>query len=180
MSTTYAKIRATLAEMGNRSTWSPKQLKEQLVRRDKRRGENNFHIRQNSSTKAQPVSDGSLDKLFNMMIDLDLIRKNKEDDLFMPEVVKTALDDDARYKLLLSRRITDLLERNNADIGEIKAAALSINYPSVRDPETILKIVQQKGKAEQFTVPTFTQVLFLLANAEHRAERHMRIFYEFK
>jgi hypothetical protein len=179
MSTTYAKIRATLAEMSKKQAWDFQNAKSAMVARDKARTEDNFHARQSSSTRKKPISDESFEKLFSLMVELDLLRKNQAEDYYITEAVKDALNDDERYKLLLSRRIADYLEKRDANITEIRKAAESINYPRVRNPETILEILKHDGKATKMTVATFTQVLFLLACAEKRAERHMRIFYEF-
>jgi len=132
MSTTYAKIRATLAEMAKKASWNPQQQKAELIKRDKVRAENNFHNLKNSSANRRPLSDVSFEKLFEFMIELDLIKRDKSDDFVVPELVKASLDDDARYKLLLSRRVTDLLDRHDANIAEIRTAAQSINYPNVR------------------------------------------------
>lgn len=180
MSTTYAKMRATIAEMSRNASWTPQELKDALVDRDRKRDENNFHTRQRASDKKKPLSPGAFEKLFNLMAELDLIRKDRADDFVITDIVRKAVDDDARYKLLLSARVTEFLDRNGAKIGSIRQAAESINYPDVRDPETILEILKRGGEATKFNVSTFTQILFLLAGAEQTARRHMRIFYEFR
>jgi hypothetical protein len=179
MSTTYAKIRATLAEMSKRQAWDFQSAKTAMVARDKARSEDNFHSRQRSTNRKKAVSDESFDKLFGLMVDLDLLRRDKSEDLYIPDTVKESLNDDERYKLMLSRRVTEYLEKRDANIADIRKASESISYPKVRDPETILEIVKRNGKAAKMNVATFTQVLFLLACAAKRAERHMRIFYEF-
>lgn len=179
MSTTYTKIRSTLAEMTRQPSWSPTQLKAALVARDKNRSENHFHTRPKAARQKRPLSDEAFDRLFQLMTSLDLIRRDKSDDYVISDPVKNSLSDDARYKLLLSRRVTDLLDQNGANIASIREAALTINYPDVRDPETILEVLKRSGAAPKFNVSTFTQILFLLAGAEQRAQRHMRIFYEF-
>jgi hypothetical protein len=179
MSTTYAKIRACLAEMSKKQAWDFQAAKSAMVARDKIRAEENFHGRQRSTNRKKPISDESFEKLFGLMVDLDLLRRDKSEDLYIPDSVREALNDEERYKLMLSRRITEYLEKRDANIADVRKASESINYPRVRDPETILEIVKRDGKAVKMNVATFTQVLFLLACAAKRAERHMRIFYEF-
>jgi hypothetical protein len=180
MSTTYAKIRACLAEMSKKQSWDFQALKGSMVARDKSRGEDNFHVRQISTSRKKSLSDASFERLLSLMIDLDLLRKDKSEDFYIPDAVKDSLDDDERYKLILSRRVTQYLEKNEVTIAAMRQAANSINYPNVRDPETILEVIKRNGKTVKLSVAKFTQVLFLLACAAKRAERHMRIFYEFK
>jgi hypothetical protein len=180
MSTTYAKIRACLAEMSKKQSWEFQALRGAMVARDKSRGEDNFHLRRVSTNRKKSLSDESFERLLNLMIDLDLLRKDKSEDFYIPDAVKHSLDDDERYKLMLSRRVTEYLEKSDVTITEIRQAADSINYPNVRDPATILEVIKRSGKAVKLNVAKFTQVLFLLACAAKRAERHMRIFYEFK
>jgi hypothetical protein len=127
------------------------------------------------------------------MIELGLITRDGEENFQLPKIILTQLEDEERYKRFLSRRVTGLLEQNDINMADLRKAAQKINYPDVRDPETILKIVKRGGKGEndskgdpveskveKMTVPRFTQILFLLASTAQSAERHMRIFYDFK
>ena len=180
MSTTYAKIRATLAEMSKKASWEFHELKQSVVSRDKARTEENFLIKKASTKRKNPISDEAFDRLLRFMMDIDLLRKNKTDDFYLPDAVKDLLDDDERYRLMLSRRVTDYLDKNEVSVAQIRRAAASINYPDVRDPATILGVLKNNSGSVEVNVIRFTQVLFLLACAGKRAERHMRIFYEFK
>jgi hypothetical protein len=180
MSTTYTKIRAVLAEMAGKPSWTPQQIKADLIVRDRKRDESNFHVRQRASKRKRALSDDAFDRLFALMIELELIKRDEGENFQIPQVVRTQLAEEGRYKIFLSRKVTALLDQADATIADIKQAAEAINYPSVRDPETILEELKQKGKAEKMALGRFKQILFLLAGAEQSAERHMRIFYDFK
>jgi|SRR5208337_169891 len=193
MATTYAKIRATLAEMVRKPSWTPQQLKADLVNRDKIRKENTFQTRQRGTNRKRPLSDDAFARLFEFMIELGLITRDAEENFQLPKIVRTQLEDEERYKRFLSRRVTELLEQNDINMTDLRKAAQRINYPDVRDPETILENLKRDGrgdndrngdlaksKVEKMTAARFTQILFLLAIAAQSAERHMRIFYDFK
>jgi hypothetical protein len=180
MSTTYAKIRATLAEVSKKSSWEFHELKAAVVSRDKSRTEENFLTKQTATKRKKPVSDESFDRLLRLMVELDLLRKDKTDDFYMPDAVKDSLDDDERYRLMLSRRITEYLDKCQVTIAQIRQATQLIQYPNVRDPATILETIKKTSSTVEINVGKFTQILFLFACAGKRAQRHMRIFYEFK
>jgi hypothetical protein len=175
MSTTYTKIRAVLAEMAGKA-WTPQQIKADLTVRDRKRGESNFHVRLRGSKRKSTLSDDAFDRLFALMIELELIRRDENENLQVLPNVRAQLADEDRYKIFLSRKVTALLDRADATIADIRQVAEAINYPDVRDPETILEALKQGGKAEKMALARFKQILFLLAGAEQSAERHMRIF----
>lgn len=168
-------------------------MKASLVNRDKSRNENTFQTRPRGSNRKRPLSDDAFDRLFEFMLELGLITKDAEENFQLPQIVRAQLEDEERYKRFLSRRVTELLEQNDINIDDLRKATKNINYPRIRNPETILEILKRdvKGKrddkgdisdskVEKMTVPRFTQILFLLASAAQSAERHMRIFYDFK
>lgn len=113
-------------------TPTAQQLKADLVNRDKKRKENTFQTRQGGSKR--PISDDAFDRLFEFMVELGLITKDAEENFQLPQIVRTQLEDEERYKRFLSRRVTELLEQNDINIADLRKAARSINYPDVRNP----------------------------------------------
>lgn len=180
MSTTYAKIRATLGEMTSQKTWPPEDLKSSLAKRDNSRGENVFRIRVKGSKKMKRISDDALDRLFATMVDLKLIEQNNNEDLCITEAIQQVLGDQSKYQILLSRRVTAFLDSKDAKMSNIRDCAATINYPDVRDADTIYLKLQAKGHAQDLRAKQFSQLIYLLACAQRRATRHMRVFYEFK
>ena len=179
MSTTYAKIRATLGQMTSQKSWPPEDLKTSLAERDDKRGENIFRIRVKGSQKMQRISDDALDRLFNTMLDLKLIEQNNNEDLCVLEAIQQVLGDQSRYQIVLSRRVTAFLDGKDAKMSNIRDCAATINYPDVRDADTIFLKLKDKGHAKDLRANQFSQLIFLLACAQRRATRHMRVFYEF-
>jgi hypothetical protein len=192
MATTYIKIRATLAEMVGKKSCTPQQLKAHLANRDKVRKEAVFQGRRQGPGQRRPLSDDAFQRLFEFMQELGLITKDAKENLLLPATVQGQLEDEQRYKIFLSRRVSELLEQSDISIPDLRKATNSINYPRVRDPETILGVLKKENKAknnnkgqtsesklEQMKVPRFRQILFLLASAEQSAQRHMHISYDF-
>ena len=131
--------------MVKKPTWALQQLKANLVSRDKNRNENIFQTRQRGSNRKRPLSDDAFGRLFEFMLELGLIAKDAEENFQLPQIVRTQLEDEERYKRFLSRRVTELLEQNDINIPDLRKATQSINYPKVRNPETILEVLKRNG-----------------------------------
>jgi hypothetical protein len=165
--------------MKDKKLWTPEDLRNALIQRDKRRGETVFHIRPKASSRKKSISEEAFNRLFKTLIILELVTENGNQDLSLGNTVSQVLHDEPKFQNLVSRKIGEYLDRKGAPLQEIRLCAESINYPGVRDPTTILQKLKVPGNAIDISKEQFSQMLFLLACAEKRASRHMKIFYEF-
>jgi len=114
------------------------------------------------------------------MIKLGLIRETQSQKLMIQPRTTEVLEDEVKFGELITRRIMSILEDAGVPYGDIRTAANEIQLPEVRDPATILRKLQTNGNASEITDREFSRLLFLLACAGQRAERHIRTFYEFR